>query len=168
MQRFEKVEDIIESFYPERLKMYHKRKEYLIAKLRREVMIIHNKARFIEEQCEDKIDLRRKKADVVCVLLESLKYDKIEETYNYLTSMPISSVMEENIIKLREERDKKQRELESLEKKDIENMWSEELNIFVKKYKAYQEKRILRSQHKDDKKKKAKPKKKIVIKETNA
>ena len=163
MRRFEKVEDIIESFYPVRLKMYHKRKEYLIAKLRREVMILHNKARFIEEQCEDIIDLRRKKADVVCELLESRKYDKMEDSYNYLTNMPISSVMEENSIKLREERDKKQRELDALEKKKIENMWIEELDMFIKKYKEYQEKRRLRSQHKDDKKKKSKPKKKLII-----
>ena len=49
--------------------------------------------------------------------------------------------MEENSIKLREERDKKQREVDALEKKKIENMWIEELDMFVKKYKEYQEKR---------------------------
>lgn len=160
MRKYAKVEDIIESYYPVRLEMYHKRKEYLIAKLRSEVMILHNKARFIEEQCEDKIDLRRKKADVVNQLLETSKYDKVEEAYTYLTNMPISSVLEDNIIKMREERDKKQIELDMLLKKKIENMWREELDIFVKKYKEYQVKRLMRSQHKDEKKTKQKKKKK--------
>lgn len=163
MQKYAKVEDIIDSYFPVRLEMYNKRKEYLIEKLRREVMVLHNKARFIEEQCEDKIDLRRKKADAVNKLLETSKYDKVDDSYNYLTNMPISSVLEENIVKLRQERDKKQNELDVLLKTKIEDMWREELDIFVKKYKEYQEKRFMRSQHKDEKKTKQKKKKKLML-----
>ena len=164
MQKYAKIEDIIESYYPVRLEIYNKRKEHLIKKLRREVMILHNKARFIQEQCEDKIDLRRKKADAVNQLLESNKYDKVDGSYTYLTNMPISSVLEENIIKLREERDKKQKELDILIEKKIEDMWREELDMFVKKYKEYQEKRLLRSQNMSEKKTKQKKKKKLVTK----
>ena len=163
MQKYAKVEDIINSYYPVRLEMYHKRKEYLIAKLRLEVMILHNKARFVEEQCEGKLDLRRKKADVVNELLDARKYNKVDEVYTYLTNMPISSVMEENIVRLREERDKKQNELDMLLKKKIEDMWREELDMFVKKYKEYKEKRFMRSQHTDEKKSKQKKKKKLTI-----
>ena len=161
MRKYARAEDIIESYYPVRLELFHKRKEYLIAKLRREVMVLHNKARFIEEQCEDKIDLRRKKADAVNQLMETSKYDKVDEAYTYLTNMPISSVLEENIVKLREDRDKKQNELDMLMKKKIEDMWCEELDMFVKKYKEYQVKRLMRSQHKDEKKTKQKKKKKL-------
>ena len=48
-------------------------------------------------------------------------------------------------------------------KKKIEDMWKEELDMFVKKYKEYQDKRFMRSQHNDEKKSKQKKKKKLTI-----
>jgi len=136
MRKFEKVEDIVEEYFPVRLEYYQKRKDYLIAKLEREVMILHNKARFIEEQCEDKLDLRRKKKDEVNALLTECKYDKIngDEDFKYLVSMPMSSVMEENITKLRKERDTKMEELEVLKNTSIKTMWNSELKVLKKQY----------------------------------
>ena len=46
-------------------------------------MILSNKARFIQEQCDDKIDLRRKmKADVI-EMLAQLKYDVVDGDVEY-------------------------------------------------------------------------------------
>ena len=99
-------------------------------------MILHNKARFIEEQCEDKLDLRRKKKNEVNALLTQRNYDKIDgdEDYKYLVSMPMSSVMEENIARLRKERDVKMEELEVLKNTSIETMWNGELEVLKKQY----------------------------------
>jgi DNA topoisomerase-2 len=137
---------------------YQKRKDYMIAKLERDVMVLHNKARFIEEQCEDKLDLRRKKKEQVNMLLTQRKYDKIDgdDDYKYLVSMPMSSVMEENITKLRKERDDKMKELEILKNTSIETMWNNELENLKKQYVIMLERRHMRQSGEGPKKKKIK------------
>ena len=162
MRKFEKVEDIIDEYFPVRMEYYQKRKDYMIAKLEREVMILHNKARFIEEQCEDKLDLRRKKKEQVNMLLTQRKYDKIDgdDDYKYLVSMPMSSVMEENITKLRKERDDKMKELEILKNTTIETMWNNELENLKKQYVTMLERRHMRQSGEGPKKRKIKLSKK--------
>ena len=66
-------------------------------------------------------------------MLVKHNYDTVDEKYDYLTSMPISSVIEENIIKLREDRDKNRAILEKIRKMTIVYLWRNELNIFLKK-----------------------------------
>jgi DNA topoisomerase-2 len=162
MRKFEKVEDIVEDYFPVRLLYYQKRKDHMIARLEREVMVLHNKARFIEEQCEDNLDLRRKKKDQVTELLTKRGYDKIngDEDYKYLVSMPMSSVMEENITKLRKERDDKIKELEVLKDTSIETMWNRELEVLKKQYELMIERRRQRQSGEGPKKRKIKLQKK--------
>ena len=158
MRKFEKVEDIVDEYFPVRLDYYQKRKDYLITKLEREVMVLHNKARFIEEQCEDKLDLRRKKKNDVNTLLMERGYDKVDgdEDYKYLVSMPMSSVMEENITKLRKERDVKMEELETLKNTSIETMWNGELEVLKKQYEIMLQRRRERQSGEGPKKRKVK------------
>ena len=130
----------------------------MIRQLEREVMILHNKARFIEEQCEDIIDLRRKKKAQVIGMLKERSYDVIDEDedYKYLRSMRIEQVEEENIKKLRDERDSKIKELDILKKTTPEAMWESELNTLLIQYKLYRQNRINRN--------KGTPKSKRIIK----
>ena len=116
-----------------RLEYYKKRKAYKINQLEKIVKILHNKARFIEEQCNDTIDLRKKSKATVKEMLIQHQYDTVDQKYDYLTSMPISSVIEENITKLREDRDKNRAILEKIRKMTIVYLWRNELNIFLKK-----------------------------------
>ena len=95
-------------------------------------MVLHNKARFIEEQCEDLIDLRRKTKVMISDILKQRNFDMVDGTYNYLMSMPFSSVLEENIKSLRNERDKKQAELEKIEGTTPQHMWRSELKKLMK------------------------------------
>jgi len=129
LKKYNTIEDIITEFYPIRLKAYQTRKEFIIKKLEKEMMILYNKARFIEEQCNNTIDLRNKKKDVVQKLLENYKYDKCDDDndYKYLIQMPISSLIEENIDKLRNERDNKRKGLNSIKKTSIQQLWLKEL-----------------------------------------
>ena len=133
MKHYDTPEEIIDDYIPVRLEYYKKRKAYKIAQLEKIVKILHNKARFIEEQCNDTIDLRKKSKKVVKEMLVEHKYDTVDNKYDYLTSMPISSVMEENMLKLRAERDKNLEILEKTRKMTIVHLWKTELNIFLKK-----------------------------------
>ena len=134
MKQYHSPQEIIEEYIPIRLAFYKKRKEYMIKELEKIVKILHNKARFIEEQCNDTIDLRKKNKQMVIAMLTTGKYDTMDKKYDYLTSMPISSVMEENIIKLRTERDKNKKALEKLRGITEKKLWYNELGTFLQKY----------------------------------
>ena len=98
------------------------------------VAVLHNKARFIEEQCEDIIDLRRKTKVMISEILAQREYNMVDGTYNYLMSMPFSSVLEENIKSLRRERDKKKVDLKKIEDTTPQHMWRIELKKLSKIY----------------------------------
>ena len=141
LKLYENIYDIIDCYFPLRLEGYVKRKEYLIKHIERIVMILSNKARFIQEQCDDKIDLRRKKKNQVIDMLKQLEYDVIDDDaeYKYLRTMTIDSVEEENVHKLLAEKEKKEKELDIIKKKTVEQMWTDEINALEKEYVKYQE-----------------------------
>ena len=149
-QRLSKYEDIyaiIDKYFPIRYDGYVRRKEYLIDSLTKELITISNKARFIKENCDEVIDLRRKKKDVVVNLLMERGYDLIEgdTDYKYLRKMPMDSVTEEEYQKLLNDKEEKEAMLESIKNTTIENMWTAELNELEKAYKKYQNDRIIRT-----------------------
>ena len=131
IKRYENIEEIISEFYDIRMEYYKRRKEYIIKELEHVVLVLINKARFIREQCEDVLDLRRKKMNVICSILSEKKYDTIDDdnTYSYLINMPMSSIIEENIEKLENEKDKKIKELNELKAQHISTMWINELKL---------------------------------------
>ena len=141
LKLYENIYDIIDCYFPLRLEGYVKRKEYLIKHIERIVMILSNKARFIQEQCDDNIDLRRKKKNQVIDMLKQLEYDVIDDDaeYKYLRTMTIDSVEEENVHKLLAEKEKKEKELDIIKKKTVEQMWTDEINALEKEYVKYQE-----------------------------
>ena len=148
LKRYNSIYKIIEEYYPVRLDCYNKRKEFLINDLQLKVKILSNKARFIKEQCENVIDLRRKKKDVVIELLKSRGYDGEcfdDEEFNYLRKMPIDSVIEENIQKLLKEKEEKEIELKKIMETTIEEMWLKELKELKKQYCKYQNDRKIRA-----------------------
>ena len=145
IRRYSSVEDIIHGYFPIRYNLYEKRKKYQIAYLKRDIQILSNKARFIKEQCDDTLDLRRKKKDIVTQLLKERQYNTLEGNYNYLTKMPIDSVIEENIQKLTNECQKKQEALDALEKMTIQMMWSDELLALKEALKIYRKNREKRA-----------------------
>lgn len=144
LKKYESVYDIINDYYGIRYDMYIKRKEYMINNLEKVVKELSNKARFIKEQCDDTIDLRRKKKSQVIDLLKERNYDIIDNDseYKYLRSMKIESVEEENMMKLLKERDLKIKELETIKKTTIEKMWIDELNVLKVEYLKYKKDRV--------------------------
>ena len=163
LHKYNRVEDIIKKYYPIRLKGYKDRKAYLLKILSRAIAILTNKARFIKEQCDNVIDLRRKKKDVVIQLLKSRNYAVIDddEDYKYLRTMTIDSLEEENITKLLKEKDIKLEEYKQLNKTSIEQLWLTDLGKFEVEYDKYC---IARKDRLVGTKKKIKTKKKKKVK----
>ena len=125
--------------------------------------MLSNKARFIKEQCDDVIDLRKKKKSDVIDLLKSRNYNVIDgdEEYKYLRTMTIDSLEEENIAKLLKDKETKLQEYKKLNKTSIQELWLDDLNEFEKVYDKYCVERRDRLVGDGKSKKKKKKKKKV-------
>jgi len=161
LQKFDKVTDIIDNYYDVRINLYQIRKNYMIQSLERELVLLNNKAKYIKENIEGTIDLRRKKKDQVIKMLQDKHYNIIDndKDYTYLVKMPMDSVTEENVDKLNKEHENKLIELENVKKTTINQMWLNELDILHKQYIEYKEERTKLNNGEDLKKKK-----KVVVK----
>jgi DNA topoisomerase-2 len=161
LQKYEKVTDIIDSYYDVRLKMYQTRKDNMIESLERELMMLTNKAKYIQENLDGTIDLRKKKKEQVVEMLQTKGYDIIDddEDYKYLVKMPMDSVAEENVERLNKEHGNKAVELETIKSTSINKMWLDELEKLSQEYIAYKEERTRLMNGED-----AKTKKKVVAK----
>jgi len=155
LQKYNDVSDIIDSYYLTRLKMYGTRKEYLIDTLEKELILLSNKAKYIKENLDGTIDLRKKKKEQVVKMLEEKEYDKIhdDEDYKYLVKMPMDSVTEENVEKLLRDKEYKLVELEEIKNTTINRMWINELDALRELYIEYKEERS-RLMNGEEKKKK--------------
>jgi len=143
LKKYTTIPDIIDDYYVTRLETYHKRKEYLTTHLKRELILLTNKAKYIQENLDGTIDLRKKKKEQVVQLLKDKKYDIIDDDndYKYLTRMTMDSVTEENVAKLFSECANKNKELEVVEKTQISQMWIDELDKLQTVYVEYKDER---------------------------
>jgi DNA topoisomerase-2 len=172
LQKYEKVSDIIDAYYDVRLKLYQTRKDYLIDALEKELVLLSNKAKYIKENLDGTIDLRKKKKEQVLEMLESKGYDIIDDDsdYKYLTKMPMDSVTEENVEKLLTEKGNKEQELNVIKSTSINKMWNSELDNLSEQYLEYKEvrQRLMDGEDTKTKKKKVTSKGAIVKKSTKA
>jgi DNA topoisomerase-2 len=143
LKKYDKVEQIMDDYFETRLAMYQTRKESLIHHLEKDLVLLSNKARFVEENLQGTIDLRKKKKEEVIALLQSKEYDVLDEDreYKYLTKMPMDSVTEENVDRLLKEHGNKKFELEQIQKTTIHQMWLSELKVLKEEYLEYKEQR---------------------------
>ena len=143
LHKYEKISDIIDDYYQTRIKLYGTRKEYMIQSLQKELVILSNKAKYIQENLDGSIDLRKKKREEVNEMLSAKGYNIIEEDsdYKYLVRMPMDSVTEENIAKLLKSKEDKESELEIMKLTTIQQMWITELDLLKEQYLEYKEER---------------------------
>ena len=137
LTKYDSVVDVINDYYPVRLEYYQIRKNKLIQNLTKELKILRNKARYIQELLDDTIDLRRKSETEVNEMLQSRGYEVVNDDYNYLLDMKMNSVCNEKNISLQNKYLEKERELNILETTSIENVWLSELEILELEYINY-------------------------------
>jgi DNA topoisomerase-2 len=158
--KYSSAEEVVDSYSITRLEFYTKRKDALIAALRKDLMVLSNRARYITELLEDKIDLRRKTNKQLVELLKERKYDFMDakdagsgdenggdelpgqgqqgyQGYKYLLKLPMDSVSEENVKKLLNEKEKKEKELSELSSKTVEEMWVKDLEELEVEYNKF-------------------------------
>jgi len=141
LKKYDTVGQIIDDYFEVRLNTYISRKAYLIKEMKKILCKLSNKARFIHCILDDTIDLRRKDDQTIYQLLESFRFDKLDETFDYLIRLPFNTVSKENIEKLMKEKSNIELELAELEKTSVQQIWWKELENFEKEYRTYKVRR---------------------------
>jgi DNA topoisomerase-2 len=161
LKKYDNVVDIIDDYYTTRLAMYGVRKDKMLEILEKELLILRNKTRYIKENIDGTIDLRKKTKEEIRKLLQCKKYDllKDDEDYKYLVKMPMDSVSEEKRTELMKEHENKETEFNTLKNTTIVELWSKELKTLREKYLEFQQ--DLQKERSNSKP--TAPKKKVIV-----
>lgn len=170
LKRYEHVLDILKEFYEIRIEAYKERKNYMLAFLRRELLILDNRVRFIRANISGEIVLKNKKKAEIMKQLREMKFDPYPESlkkktdktvienqseagisneeespddekpYDYLLSMPLWSLTWERVKKLEEDKEQKKKEVSDLIKLSPKELWLSDLKELEDKYNEVMEK----------------------------
>ena len=141
LHKYINVQEIIEDFYDVRLEIYNKRKQNLISHMENKLIKLSNRAKYIVDTLNNKIDLRRKTANDVTCLLTEMNFTLIDGDYKYLIKMPMDSVTQENVDNIIKEKENTENELNKIRNTTLHAMWLLELNQLEKEYSKYKVKR---------------------------
>ena len=128
MRRYASIRSIVEEFTRVRLGYYAKRRAWTLVKLRDENAVLENKARFIEEVASGKMVVSARPMEKINADLAARSYLKVEDSYDYLLRMPISSLTLERKAKLDAEIAGNKGMIRYYETTSDRDMWFKELN----------------------------------------
>ncbi len=134
IQKYNTIESIIDEYYDVRLDFYQKRKDYLLATLKEQLMMISYKVKFILMIVNKELRVNNKKKSEIEEQLIKHKFEKHENSYSYLLSMPIYNLTQEKIEELKTQEKNKQIEYDMLIKKTINELWLDDLDKLEDEY----------------------------------
>jgi len=139
LRKYATIYDIIEDYYTERLALYAKRKTAMLAQLGNELRVLTNRARYIQEVLDDKLELRRQTKEAIFAKMVAHGYEHIEgdTEFKYLLKMPMDSVTDENVKHLLSERDAKRAQHKGLTDTTIQALWTKDLDELEMEYKKW-------------------------------
>ena len=139
LRKYATIYDIIEDYYVERLALYAKRKAAMLAQLTNELRVLTNRAKYIQEVLDDKLELRRQTKDAIFAKMTEHGYEHIEGDveFKYLLKMPMDSVTDENVKHLLSERDSKRAQHKQLTDTSIQALWTRDLDELEQEYKKW-------------------------------
>ena len=162
LKKYSSIVEIIDDYFLKRLEMYVTRKQCLIEHVEKELLLLKNKVKYIEEILDGTIDLRRKSSEEINKMLSDKKYEIINEDYKYLIKMQMDCVTEENVKKIEKEYKTKNDELTLLINTSSEEMWLSELSTLEEEYVIFREEKDRMFSSKEIPKKKTKKVKKML------
>ena len=139
LRKYATIYDIIEDYYVERLALYAKRKAAMLAQLANELRVLTNRARYIQEVLDDKLELRRQTKEAIFAKMTEHGYEHIDGDveFKYLLKMPMDSVSDENVRHLLAERDSKREQHSALTDTSIQALWVCDLDELEGEYRKW-------------------------------
>jgi len=136
LRKYATIYDIIEDYYAERLALYAKRKAAMLAQLANELRVLINRAKYIQEILDDKLELRRQTKEAIFAKMTEHGYEHIDgdTEFKYLLKMPMDSVTDENVRHLLADRDTKRAQHQALHDTSIQALWTRDLDELEVEY----------------------------------
>ena len=144
IRKYDTVGKILKEFYLVRIAYYSKRKDHLLKKLNHEYNIYYYKMKFIKDFINKDIKIINEEDEYIEEQLierefpkfsKNIKeYDSTEVSYEYLLGMTIRSLTKKKMEELQKLCDEKKEAIGILESKTEKDMWSIDLNEFMKYY----------------------------------
>ncbi len=132
---FENTEDIVKYFVIFRLQYYDKRKQFLLDRMKHDLLVLANRGRFIKAILDGKLEVKNVLKEKLIKDIEVLGLDKIDDSFDYLLRMPIWSLTKEMFEKLKQDFKDKKEEMEKLTLVDPKDMYLTDLSELKKKLK---------------------------------
>ncbi len=132
--KYDTAISIIKAFFEIRRKYYVKRKDNIIRKLNEEMLKLNNKIRFVLDVIHDVIEVKKLRKAELDAKLHELKYDLVDDSYDYLTRIPIYNFTVDKVQELKDDIAKKQIQLDTIIATTIEQMWVDDLTAFENLY----------------------------------
>ena len=158
------IETIINDFCKMRYKFYTKRKEYIINNLEKELKFLRNKARFIQEIIDNKLNIMNVEETEVVKELEKRGYDKDNKVeneeednksgYEYLLRLQVRTFTANKVKQLKEDIINIEKKLEEAKSITEKQMWLKDIEEFEQEYEKWL--KIMNNLSKDIKKTKTK------------
>jgi DNA topoisomerase-2 len=131
IHKYESPEEILSDFVDIRLETYKKRKIFLVKSLEVKKNKNENISRFIKSVIDEKLVVfRKKKADLEAEMA-TMKFDKVEGTYDYLLNIKTYQYTHEALESLDTETKKLSDDLENLKATGHVDMWKSDLKIYA-------------------------------------
>jgi len=100
---FKNATELINYFVKFRLSYYDKRKAYMLNELEKQHLILSNRAKFIKAIIDGKLKINNRPKAEIIVDMEKLKFQKHNDSFDFLLNMPIHSVTKEKYEELLKE-----------------------------------------------------------------
>ena len=134
LNKYETIDDIIDSFCNVRYDYYIKRKEYILNDLKKQLRTLENKARFLKEVMNDELIIFKRNEDDISTEMQTKGYDKEDDTYDYLLRLQVRSFTNQKIETLESDIKTTKTEIKTIQNTTEKQMWNNDLDSFTKAY----------------------------------
>jgi len=124
---YNNIAEYFKDWIAERLNLYNVRKNYIISRMIFEINKLENRIRFIDLIIKEKLEVRGRKKKEIEKDLENLKFDKIEDSFDYLLGMPIWNLTQEKIDEFVSKKEAIEKDLEEYRKTELTQLWLNDL-----------------------------------------
>lgn len=132
--QYDKTAKLIDDFVVFRSKFYDKRKKLIIDNICNRLLISNNKARFIRLLLDKDLVIDNISYSIVVDMLTELKFDKANDSYEYLLTLPMKSLTKEHYEKLCKEVEELEKELKRVKAITPTEMYMTDLQDLKKSF----------------------------------
>ena len=125
--KYGSIREIVEDFIKTRIKYYGKRRAFILRQLAEENRVLTAKSRFIEDVVARRLEVGGRKLDAIVEAMTTMKYEKVEDSYDFLLRLPISSLTVERKVKLDDEIKVNEKSIKYYTNTSDRDLWMKEL-----------------------------------------